>query len=646
MDAKKKKRYEVIVQQVIELAGGKKNILGIAHCATRLRLVLEDNDRADLKNMENVDLVKGVFVAGDQVQIIFGAGLVNDICQVLGESLHMDTMSLGDLKTKAGQKMNPLQKALKALSDVFIEIMPGILAAALLTGLSSVLGNMKAVESNETLYGIARLINISSGAIFGFLPLCVAYSAVKRFGGRPIMGIVIGCIMLSGSLADAYAAAQGTVEVTTLHIFGLGVDLVGFQGGIIVALLMGLVTAKLDIFFERKVPEVIRLLVSPLLTTLVSSFLLFLLIGPIGRGLASGITNVLVWMTRNLGIFGYAAFSGVQQLIVITGLHHVFGAIESQLLVDTGRNFLNPLMSVAIIAQGGAVLGYMVRNIKDAKAKELCIPSFVSVLFGITEPALFGVNIRYRYPLAGGCIGGAVGGAIVYITNLAALGFGTTVVPGIALADPAHHGYMNYVIAHVVALGTGFLMTLILGTLFGKKKATVTTADEVDENIFEKIHVTERKMAETQKNEIAAYADGVLIPIEEVDDDTFAQKVLGDGVAIIPENGNVYAPFDAEVVMVMDTGHAVGLMDKNNNEFLIHIGIDTVNLNGKYFAVQVAVGDQVKMGDILVTADIEKIKEEGYDMSVMMIATDANGRKIEKESPGKIKKGEKIAELV
>lgn len=646
MDTKKRERYEAIVQQVIELAEGKKNILGIAHCATRLRLVLEDNDSADLKNMENVDLVKGVFVAGDQVQIIFGAGLVNDICQVLGETLHMDTMSLGDLKTKAGQKMNFLQKALKALSDVFIEIMPGILAAALLTGLSSVLGNMKAVESNETLYGIARLINISSGAIFGFLPLCVAYSAVKRFGGRPIMGIVIGCIMLSGSLADAYAAAQGTVEVTTLHIFGLGVDLVGFQGGIIVALLMGLVTAKLDIFFERKVPEVIRLLVSPLLTTLVSSFLLFLLIGPIGRGLASGITNVLVWMTRNLGIFGYAAFSGVQQLIVITGLHHVFGAIESQLLVDTGRNFLNPLMSVAIIAQGGAVLGYMVRNMKDAKAKELCIPSFVSVLFGITEPALFGVNIRYRYPLAGGCIGGAVGGAIVYITNLAALGFGTTVVPGIALADPAHHGYMNYVIAHVVALGTGFLMTLILGTLFGKKKATVTTTDEVGENIFEKIHVTERKMAETQKNEIAAYADGVLIPIEEVDDDTFAQKVLGDGIAIIPENGNIYAPFDAEVVMVMDTGHAIGLMDKNNNEFLIHIGINTVNLNGKYFDVQAAVGDQVKMGDILVTEDIEKIKAEGYDMSVMLIATDANGRKIEKESPGKIKKGEKIAELV
>lgn len=274
MDATKRQRYETIATQVIDLAGGKENILGVAHCATRLRLVLEDNDKADIKAIEDVDLVKGVFVAGDQVQIIFGTGIVNDICQVVAETIHMDSMSLGDLKSKANQRMNPLQKAVKALSDVFIEIMPGILAAALLTGLSSVLGNLSFVESNDTLYGITKLINIASGAIFGFLPLAVAYSTVKRFGGRPIMGIVMGCIMLSNSLADAYAAAQGTVDVTTLHIFGVGVDLIGFQGGIIVALLIGIVTAKLDVFFERKVPEVIRLLVSPLLTTLVSSFLL------------------------------------------------------------------------------------------------------------------------------------------------------------------------------------------------------------------------------------------------------------------------------------------------------------------------------------------------------------------------------------
>lgn len=202
--------------------------------------------------------------------------------------------------------------------------------------------------------------------------------------------------MLSNSLADAYAATQGTVDVEVLHILGFPVELVGYQGGIIVALLIGVVTAKLDIFFEKKVPEVIRLLVSPLLTTLVSALLLFFIVGPIGRGLASGITSGLVWMTQNLGILGYAIFSGVQQLIVITGLHHVFGAVEAQLLADTGRNFLNPLMSVAIIAQGGAVLGYLSRHFKEMKTKELCIPSFISVLFGITEPALFGINIRYR----------------------------------------------------------------------------------------------------------------------------------------------------------------------------------------------------------------------------------------------------------
>lgn len=600
--------------------------------------------------MEEVDLVKGVFVAGDQVQIIFGTGLVNDVCEVMGELNHMNTMSLGDLKTKAGQKMNPLQKALKALSDVFIEIMPGILAAALLTGLSSVLGNLPAVESNETLYGIVRLINISSGAIFGFLPLCVAYSTVKRFGGRPIMGIVIGCIMLSNSLADAYAAAQGTVDVTTLHIFGFNVELVGFQGGIIVALLIGIVTAKLDQFFEKKVPEMIRLLVSPLLTTLISSFLLFLLIGPIGRGLASGITAGLVWMTKNLGIVGYVVFSGVQQLIVITGLHHVFGAIETQLLVDTGRNFLNPLMSVAIIAQGGAVLGYMVRNLKNAKAKELCIPSFVSVLFGITEPALFGVNIRYRYSLAGGCIGGAVGGAIVYLTNLAALGFGTTVVPGIALADPTNHGYVNYVIAHLVALGVGFIATVIMGTVFEKKNSKIDsiTAGNIgsaNKNSDEKVISFEQKTEEQNDGVITAYANGELTEIEKVNDETFASKVLGDGIAIIPEDGNVYAPVDGEISVAIESGHAVGFTDMNGTVYLIHIGIDTVQLNGKYFKVNVQVGDQIKRGDLLVTFDKEKVEKAGFDTACMLIVTEANGKTLNKTKERKVKVGEEVAIL-
>ncbi|HJD34544.1 MAG TPA: glucose PTS transporter subunit IIA [Candidatus Mediterraneibacter tabaqchaliae] len=646
MDARKKERYEKIASELVRLAGGRDNILGIAHCATRLRLVLGDNDRADMKGIEDVDLVKGVFVAGDQLQIIFGAGLVNDVCQVLAESIHMDSMSLGDLKTKANKRMNPLQRAVKALSDVFIEIMPGILAAALLTGLSSVLGNIDLVQNNDTLYGLSRLINISSGAIFGFLPLCVAYSTVKRFGGRPIMGIVIGCIMLTNSLADAYAAAQGTVEVTTLHIFGLGVDLVGFQGGIIVALLIGIVTAKLDLFFEKKVPEVIRLLVSPLLTTMVSAFLLFLVIGPVGRALASGITNVLVWMTENLGALGYAVFSGVQQLIVITGLHHVFGAIESQLLVETGRNFLNPLMSVAIIAQGGAVLGYLVRNLKDAKTKELCIPSFISVLFGITEPALFGVNLRYRYPLIGGCIGGAVGGLIVYFTDLAALGFGTTVVPGIALADPANNGYVNYVIAHIAALATGFLFTLLLSAAFGKKKAaaSVKTVSGSTEPVSGSAGSVPASPADGLPEELCAFTSGEYMGIEKVNDPTFAQKVLGDGVAIRPSEGKIYAPADLTVEMVMDTKHAVGLRTKGGNGLLIHVGIDTVNLQGKYFEVQVNEGQELKKGDCILTFDMAQIEKAGYDTTTSLILTEpAEGAALNREPERTVKTGDKLA---
>ena len=576
MDAEKRKRYEKIAEELTRLAGGRNNILGIAHCATRLRLVLEDNDKADIHAIEDVDLVKGVFVAGDQLQIIFGAGLANDVCQVLAESLHMDSMSLGDLKTKANKRMNPLQRAVKALSDVFIEIMPGILAAALLTGLSSVLGNIDFVQNNDTLYGISRLINISSGAIFGFLPLCVAYSTVKRFGGRPIMGIVIGCIMLMNSLADASAAAQGTVEVTTLHIFGLPVDLIGFQGGIIVALLIGVVTAKLDIFFEKKVPEVIRLLVSPLLTTLVSSFLLFMIIGPVGRGLANGITAVLVWMTQHLGVIGYAAFSGVQQLIVITGLHHVFGAI---------------------------------------------------------------------------------GGAVVYFTDLAALGFGTTVVPGIALADPAHNGYVNYVIAHVVALGAGFLFAFLLGIGFDRKKSGAVSVDkasagddknEAGSRPSENRNVTERQTEDAElPEELDAFADGELIGIEKVNDPTFAQKILGDGVAIVPAGGKIYAPADCVVEMVMDTKHAVGLRTAAGNGILIHVGIDTVNLQGKYFDVHVSDGQSLKKGELIMDFDREKIMAEGYDTSACLIFTEpVEGSHVEREAERNVKAGDRIAVVV
>lgn len=415
----------------------------------------------------------------------------------------------------------------------------------------------------------------------GFLPLAVAYSACKRFGGRPILGIVIGCIMLSGSLTDAYAAAQGTVDVTTLHIFGLPVELVGFQGGIIVALLMGWLTAKLDKSFEQKVPEVIRLLVSPLLTTLVGALLLFTVVGPLGRGLSSGLTSALVWMTQDLGVIGYAVFSGLQQLVVITGLHHIFGAIEAQLLADTGRNFLNPLMSVAIIAQGGAVLGYLLRHKKELKVREMCVPSFISVLFGITEPAIFGVNLRYKYPLIGGCIGGALGGVVVYLTDLAALGFGTTVLPGIALADPVNNGYVSYIIAHAVAIAGGFFLTLVLGGLMDRAPQTAGGAQVPAVPSAPSLTPSETPQAEA----FFGYAQGTVLPLEEVKDATFAAPT---------------PPVRQAIQQARANGHLVFLCTGRNlpiiGPYILAIGFDGIIASA---GGHVVAGDQVLFDSLL-----------------------------------------------
>ena len=441
------------------------------HCATRLRIVLKDYDKINKEGIDNIDLVKGEFVAGNQLQIIFGAGLVNEIYEVFSAYTGTAGSSMADVKQEAAKKMNPLQAVIKSLSDVFVDIMPGILAAALLSGLTGVLSQWDVVAGNATLFGINRLVSLASNGIFSILPLAVCYSACKRYGGKPILGLVMGAIMLDGSLANAYDAAQGLVQPDSISLFGLNIELVGFQGGIIIALMMGFIVAKLDIFFDKKIPDVVKLLFSPMCSVLISTVLLFTIVGPAGRLLSNGITNGLIWMTQNLGLLGYMVFGGVQQIIVITGLHHIFGAIEAQLLSDTGRNFLNPLMSVALMGQGGAVLGYLALNWKNNKVRELCIPSFISTLFGISEPAIFGVNLRYKFPLVAGCIGGAIAGGYVFLTNLASLGFGTTALPGLAICDPAGNGYINYIVAHLIALGVGLVLTVIFGKVTAKKGA-------------------------------------------------------------------------------------------------------------------------------------------------------------------------------
>lgn len=410
-----------------------------------------------------------------------------------------------------------------------------------------------------------------------------------------------------------------------INLFGLKIELVGFQGGIIIALMMGYVVAKLDIFFSKKIPDVIKLLVAPLLTVFISTVLLFTVIGPVGRILSNGITGAMVWGTNHLGAVGYALFAGIQQLVVITGLHHIIGAVEAQLIADTGTNFINPLMSVALMGQGGAVLGYLAVNWKNLKARELCIPSFLSTLFGISEPAIFGVNLRYRYPLIGGCIGGAVAGAYVYFSKLTAFGFGTTAVPGIAIANPANHGYLNYIVAHLIALSIGAICTIVFGKI-GADRQQITPAKEMTEEQEVPVNQTQEEIT------LKLPVKGEVFPITESSDQTFSKKILGNGVVVKPSDDlvKVTAPCNGKIGFVYPGGHALGLELEDGTGILIHCGVDTVNLNGEGFSIRTEEGKSVKAGDILLEFDKSFIEKKGYSSEVIMLVS-------EKKEENKIK---------
>ena len=623
----KEKLYQKISKEVLENIGGSENIQGAAHCATRLRIVLKDLSLAKTDKLENIDLVKGCFVAGSQLQLIFGAGTVNEVYKVFAKEAKLENMSLSDVKDIANNKENPLQKVIKALSDVFVEIIPAILAAAILLGVTGFLANFEAVKTNQTLYAINRLSNLASVGIFAILPMVVVYSATKRFGGRAILGIVVGAIMLDGSLANAYSIGTPGFNPEILDLFGLKIQMVGFQGGIIVALMMGYIVAQLDKFFEKKIPSVIKLLVSPMLTVFISTFLLFTIVGPIGRELSNYITGGLVWVSTEFGLIGYMIFAGLQQIIVITGLHHILNAAEAQLIATTGRDFLNPLMSVALISQGGAVLGYYLLHRKERKVAEIALPSFVSILFGISEPAIFGVNLKYKFPLIAGCIAGAVAGAFVYIFKLSSLGFGATAIPGITIIDPANNGYINYIIVHLIGLVLGIVICYTFGK--AKTKKVIANEEKVNKNTSE---IKVESTTDTNLDEIALISPikGEVKDISESSDETFASKVMGDGILVNPSEEIFVAPADAKIELVFPTKHAIGLSLKDGSQILMHCGINTVSMNGEGFEVYVEEGQEVKQGDKLIKMDLEKVKQAGHSTQTLMIVNELpDGRKVE-----------------
>lgn len=612
--------YKSIARQVYQNIGGKENIISAAHCATRLRLVIGDNKKCDKKALEEIEGVKGVFEASGQLQIIFGTGTVN---KVYDEFIAMAGISAGtkeEVKKAAASKQNFFQRLIKTLGDVFVPIIPAIVASGLLMGILEGLGKMFPALMDSGTYTI---IHLFSNAAFVFLPVLIAVSAAKTFGGNLFLGAVIGMIMIHPDLMNAWSVATAESVPTTSAWFGLyDINLVGYQGHVIPVVIAVWFMSVLEKRLHKIVPEIIDLFVTPLVTVLVTGYLSLTVFGPIFSGIETGVLNgVQFLITLPLGI-GSALAGAVYAPTVVAGVHHMYNALEAGLLSANGINIWMPIATAANVAQGAAALALAFKT-KNGKLKALALPSSLSAFLGITEPVIFGVNLRYFKCFISGCIGGAVGGLVAGIAGVGASAYGITGVFGYLITT-------DYIVSYTLVIASSMAVSFALSWfLFKEDELETAPAQEKKkehrENLEPISENTEKKeVIKFEKNTVYSPLNGNAIPLSEVKDETFAGEVLGKGMAVIPKEGKVYAPFDGVAETVFDTKHAIGLTSQDGIEVLIHIGINTVELNGRHYETHISEGDEVKAGQLLVTFDPEAIRQEGYDITTPIIVTNSD----------------------
>ena len=596
--------YNKVAKEVISHVGGPKNIKKAFHCATRLRLMLKDPSLADEKALESVDGVKGTFLVQEQFQIIFGSGTVNLVTDEVLKELGMDSQDQADEEI-VEKKGNPISRAVKTLSDIFVPIVPAIVAGGLLMGINNVLtaqglffANKSLIEAYPMWKDFATIINLFSNAAFTFLPILVGFSATKKFGGNPYLGAVMGMIMVHPDLLNCYN--YGKVATPYWNLFGLKVAAVGYQGTVLPILFVSWLIAKFETKLHKITPSWLDNLTTPLLSVLFTGFITFLAVGPVLREAGNILADGLQWIYFTLGPVGGAIFGFLYAPIVITGMHQSFIAIETQLLASAAhRTFIFPTAAMSNVAQGAAVLAVFFLS-KDPKQKSLCSASGISALLGITEPAMFGVNLKLKYPFIGAICGSAVGSAWIAGTKTLASAVGTAGIPGFLSIPPESWG--NYGIGMVLAIVVAFIVTCIL----------------------HKRNVEGKTPAENEN--LAAPMKGNVAPITECPDPTFASKAMGDGFVVFPEDGNFYSPANAEVTMTFPTKHAFGLMTNDGTEILVHIGLDTVELNGEPFTMHVKKGDKVKKGQLLVDVDLKAIEAAGKETATAVVIT--NGKAV------------------
>ncbi len=601
--------YRKVAEEIYEKVGRKENLVSAAHCATRLRLVLVDNDRCDAKAVEEIDGVKGVFSASGQLQIILGTGTVNKVYDEFLAVSGLSAASKEDAKAAAAAKQPIYKRAVKTLGDIFVPIIPAIVASGFLMGIMEALNFMvnNGFVNIDTTSSVFVFANLFSNTAYVFLPILIAYSAAKVFGGNPYLGAVIGMLMIHPDLQNAWTVATEGVQKTQSVWFGLyKVDLVGYQGHVIPVIIAVFVMCLIEKKLHKIVPAMFDLFVTPLVSVFATGYLTYSIIGPVFVTIENGIIGgVQQLIALPFGI-GSLIMGGLYSLTVVAGVHHMYTVIDVGQLGLYGVTYWLPLASAANIAQGAATLAVALKT-KNQKTKSMAVPSALSCFMGITEPAIFGVNLRFFKPFICGAVGGAAGALYASIVGLGATGTGVTGIFGLLLCL---HDPINYMIMFLISAGVAFALTWVLGY----KDAPTEKKEEAGKEASPAV--------ETEAGCVYAPVEGTVIPYSEIPDATFASGALGKGVGIVPVKGEVVAPFDGEISMFFDTRHAIGLMSRDGIEILIHVGINTVELNGEHFKALKESGDKVRAGEKLLEFDMAAIRAAGYDLTTAVLISE------------------------
>lgn len=657
-------KFEKEAKDLLDAIGGKENVTAVSHCATRMRFVLGDGKKANVKAIEAIPVVKGTFTNAGQFQVIIGNDVpifYNDFTAVSG----IEGVSKEAAKSAAKSKQNPLQRVMATLAEIFTPIIPALIVGGLILGFRNVLEGVHwsmldgktITEVSKFWSGINHFLWLPGEAIFQFLPVGITWSVSRKMGTSQILGIVLGICLVSPQLLNAYSVASTpAAEIAKDWVWDFGfftVNRVGYQAQVIPALLAGLSLSYLEIFWRKYIPEVVSMIFVPFLSLIPALILAHTVLGPIGWTIGQGLsTVVLAGLTGPVKWLFGAVFGALYAPFVITGLHHMTNAIDTQLVADAGGTGLWPMIALSNIAQGSAVFAYYLMKRHDEREAQISLPATISAYLGVTEPALFGVNVKYVYPFVAGMIGSSVAGLLSVTFNITANAIGIGGLPGILSIQA------KYMIPFAGVMLVAILVPMFL-TFFFHKTGFLTKAEEDPELQAEFAAQEKAEFAGPTKAEsspevqgadssapvtITSPLAGEVKELSQATDPVFAQGLMGRGVVIVPSQGELVSPVNGRVTVFFPTKHAIGILSDEGGEILMHIGMDTVNLEGKGFEGYVSQGDKVKVGDKLISFDIDMIKKAGYVTETPVIITNSDKYQVEvlEQLPRVVERGSQL----